>query len=59
MFNRVIALIERTGTPRDRVLTDDELAEYIRPVGQIPLTFAFGNDFRVSELVVVLQSCRP
>lgn len=52
MFNRVVALIERIGAPRDRVLTNDELADFIRSIGQTSLTFAFGNDFRVSELVM-------
>jgi hypothetical protein len=52
MFNRVVALIERIGAPRDRVLTNEELAEFIRKIGQTELTFAYGNDFRVSELVV-------
>lgn len=52
MFNRVVALIERIGAPRDRVMTNEELAEFIRKIGQTELTFAYGNDFRVSELVV-------
>lgn len=51
MFNRVVAFIERAGAPHDRVLTDAELAELIRSVRRKPTTFAFGNDFRVSELV--------
>lgn len=51
MFNRVVAFIERVGAPHDRVLTDSELAELIRSLGRKPTTFAFGNDFRVSELV--------
>lgn len=52
IFNRVVALIERIGAPRDRVMTNEELTEFIRKVGQTELTFAYGNDFRVSELVV-------
>lgn len=52
MFNRVVALVERIGVPRDRVFTNDELAQYIKSVGRTQATFAFGNDFRVSELVV-------
>ncbi|MFN3076347.1 MAG: hypothetical protein ABT940_05620 [Alphaproteobacteria bacterium] len=51
MFNRVVAMIERQGAPRERVLSDQELAELIRSVGRRTATFAFGNDFRVSELV--------
>ena len=52
MFNRVVALIERIGAPRSRVLSNDELAQFIRSVGKSELTFAYGNDFLVSELVV-------
>lgn len=51
MFNRLVALVERTEAPRDRPLTDDELADLIRSLGRQPTTFAFGNDFRTSELV--------
>lgn len=51
MFNRVVALIERAGVSRDEVLSDAALDEYIRSVGRTPVTFTFGNDFRVSELV--------
>lgn len=50
MFNRAVALVERDGAPRDRVLTDAELAEFIRSVGRTATTFAFGNDFPVSQL---------
>lgn len=52
MFNRVVALIERLGAPRDRVMTNEEMTDFIRKIGQTELTFAYGNDFRVSELVV-------
>lgn len=51
MFNRIVALVERMGVPRDRVLTTEELSAYIKTVGRTPYTFALGNDFRVSELV--------
>lgn len=52
MFNRVVALIERIGAPRERVLTNEELARFIRSVGKTENTFAYGNDFLVAELVV-------
>lgn len=52
MFNRVVALVERMGVGRARVLDDQELAQFIRSVGKTELTFAYGNDFLVSELVV-------
>ncbi|WP_126443833.1 hypothetical protein [Sulfuricystis multivorans] len=52
MFNRIVALIERIGVGRARVLDDQELAQFIRSLGKTELTFAFGNDFLVHELVV-------
>ena len=52
MFNRIVALIERLGVGQARVLDDNELAKFIRSAGKTELTFAFGNDFLVSELVV-------
>ena len=52
MFNRLVALIERIGAPRERVLSNEELAQFIRAVGKTAATLAYGNDFLVSELVV-------
>ncbi len=52
MFNRLVTLIERIGAPRERVLTNDELAAYIRSVGKTEATLAYGNDFLVGEMVV-------
>lgn len=52
MFNRIVALIERMGVGRARVLDDQALAQFIRSVGKTELTFAFGNDFLVHELAV-------
>lgn len=51
-FNRMVALVERIGLARARVLNDAELAEFIRTTGKTEYTFAYGNDFLVSELVV-------
>jgi hypothetical protein len=52
MFNRVGALVERMGVGRARVLDDKELVRFIHSIGKNELTFAYGNDFLVSELVV-------
>lgn len=52
MFNRIVALIERVGAPRERVLSNEELANFIRAVGKTETTFAWGNDFLIGELVV-------
>lgn len=51
-FNRMVALVERIGLARSRVLNDVELAEFIRATGKTEYTFAYGNDFLASELVV-------
>lgn len=52
MFNRLVALIERIGAPRGQVLSNEELARFIKSVGKTDATLAYGNDFLVSELVV-------
>ena len=49
-FNRMVALIERSATARNRVLSDAELEEAIRAAGRRTATFASGNDFRISEI---------
>ena len=51
MFARVLALIERTGGDRERVLSDAELDKLIKASGKGMASYAYGNDFRVSELV--------
>ena len=51
MFSRILALIERVGGNRERVLTDPELADLIKATGKHAATYAYGNDFRVGELV--------
>lgn len=52
MFNRLVALIERIGAPRERVLSNEELARFIQSTGRSEASFAYGNDFLVAELVV-------
>ena len=58
MFNRAVALVERNGAPRHRILDDREAAQYIDSVGQTRATFAFGNDLLVSELATFFNSAR-
>ena len=50
MLNRVAALIEKAGLPRDRVLTDDELDKAIRAHGDTVETFYLGHDYSAAEL---------
>jgi hypothetical protein len=50
MLNRVAALIEKAGLPRDRVLTDAELAAAIAARGETAETFYFGHNYRATDL---------
>jgi hypothetical protein len=49
-LNRVAALVEKAGQPRDRVLRDAELAAAIAAAGDTPATYYFGHDYRGSAL---------
>lgn len=51
MLNRVAALIEKAGLPRDRVLPDAELDAAIRASGSDPATYYYGHDYSAAELV--------
>jgi hypothetical protein len=51
MLNRVAALIEKAGLPRDRVLTEDELDAAIRAEGDTVETFYYGHDYAAASLV--------
>jgi hypothetical protein len=50
MLNRVAALIEKAKLPRDRVLTDAELAAAIQASGDTPETYYYGHDYSAAEL---------
>ncbi len=50
MLNRVAALIEKAGLPRDRVLTDDELDAAIRAQDDTIETFYYGHDYAAASL---------
>ncbi len=50
MLNRVAALIEKAGLPRDRVLTDAELAAAIAAHGDTPDTYYYGHDYSAASL---------
>ena len=51
MLNRVAALVEKAGLPRDRVLDDDALATAIASRGETLETFYFGHNYRARDLV--------
>lgn len=50
MMNRIAALIEKSGAPRDRVLSDSELAAYIQTAGGNSATFYFAHDYAAPSL---------
>jgi hypothetical protein len=50
MLNRVAVLVEKAGSPHDRVLDDAELDATIRGGGDTPENFYLGHDYRASEL---------
>ncbi len=50
MLDRVAALQEKAGLPRDRVLTDAELDAAIRARGDTIATFYYGHDYPASAL---------
>lgn len=51
MLNRVAALIEKRGTPRNRVLNDAELDQAIRAGGDTVETYYYGHDYSAAEVV--------
>ena len=50
-LNRVAALVEKRGFPRDRVLDVGELRGRIQAEGGTPDTFYFGHDYRASDVL--------
>ncbi len=49
-LNRVAALVEKAGLPRDRVLTEAEMAAAIARSGDSAATFYFGHNYRGADL---------
>ncbi|MBW8268813.1 hypothetical protein [Caldovatus aquaticus] len=49
-LNRVAALVEKAGLPRDRLLTDSELAAAIARSRDTPETWYYGHDYRGRDL---------
>ena len=50
MLDRVAALIEKAGAPRNRVLTEDELLTTIRAGGDTVATYYYGHDYSAGSL---------
>jgi hypothetical protein len=49
-MNRIAALIEKAGQPRDRLLPDIELAAAIARSGDTPATYYYGHNYRGRDL---------
>ncbi len=49
-LNRIAALVEKADVPRDRVLSEAELASYIEATGGDAATFFYGHDYMSSDL---------
>lgn len=50
-LNRIATLIEKQGTPRDRILSTAELQSYIRSVRRTADTLYFGHNYRAFDMV--------
>lgn len=50
MLNRVAALVEKSGLPRDRVLDDAALDAAVRAGGTTAETFYYGHNYRAADL---------
>ncbi len=50
MLNRIAAMVEKSGVPHDRVLTDTELAAAILASGATPDTYYYGHDYRAADV---------
>jgi hypothetical protein len=50
MLNRVAALVEKAGLPRDRVLTEAELDAAIRAGGGTAESFYYGHNYRAADI---------
>lgn len=50
MLNRVAAMVEKQGQPRDRVLSDEELDAAIAAAGDTIETYYYGHDYAAIDL---------
>jgi hypothetical protein len=57
-LNRVAALVEKAGQPRDRVLTAAEMAAAIAASGDSPATYYYGHNYRGRELARFFELAR-
>lgn len=50
MLDRVAALIEKAGSPRDRILNADELDRAVKADGDVDAGFYYGHDYSAASL---------
>ncbi len=50
MLNRIAALVEKKGAPRDRILLAPELGVLIEASGLTPETFYYGHDYLMADI---------
>jgi len=50
-LNRVATFIEEKGAPKQRILSEPELADYVKAHGATPESFYMGHDYSAAELV--------
>lgn len=49
-LNRVAVFVEKKGAPHDRVLSEAEMADYLRRTGETEDGFYDGHDYRIADL---------
>ncbi len=54
-LNRLAALVEKAGLPRDRLLSDEALAAAIAATGETPGTWYYGHDYPGAEIARFLS----
>ena len=58
VMNRLSVYIEKEGAPRDRVLTDGELEQFILDTGRNSESFSIGRDYRAYDLARFFNQCQ-
>jgi len=49
-MNRLAALVEKEGAPRERVFSDEELTKFIAAAGENAATFFYGHDYEATAV---------
>lgn len=58
MLNRIAALVEKSGYPRDRIMDQPEMATRIAQDGVTAETFYYGHDYRAADVLRFLALLR-